>query len=251
MKLQVLGCHGGELPKCRTTCFLIDGVLALDAGALTGTLSLDELCKVDDVVVSHSHFDHVKDLPLMADLIVGRREKPVTIHASKECTKTLRENMFNNSLWPDFTQIPTKKNPVLEIRSFKAGSTFQVGKYKIQSILVSHPVESCGFIVTNGSSSVAMSGDTGPTEQLWKVLNKTPNLKAVLLETSFPNKLQQLADVSGHLTPQTLQGELAKFERNGANVFLYHLKPAFVPQLKKELADLPVEVLELGDTFEF
>ena len=91
MKLQVLGCHGGELPKCKTTCFLIDGVLALDAGALTGSLTLDALCRVDDIVVSHSHFDHVKDLPLLADLIVGRRETPVTIHASRECAKTLRD----------------------------------------------------------------------------------------------------------------------------------------------------------------
>lgn len=247
----MLGCHGGELPKYKTTCFLIDGVLALDAGALTGTLSLERLCKVDDIVVSHSHFDHVKDLPLMADLIVGRRDTPVTIHASSECAKTLRENMFNNSLWPDFTRIPTKKSPVLQIKSFRAGATLKIGKYSVRTVPVTHPVESCGFVVTDGHNAVAMSGDTGPTERLWEVLNGTRNLKAVLLETSFPNRLQQLADISGHLTPQTVRTELTKFERNGAAVFLYHLKPAFVPQLKKELEGLPVEVLELGDTFEF
>jgi cAMP phosphodiesterase len=251
MKLKVLGCHGGELPKYKTTCFLIDDVLALDAGALTGTLDLDKLSRVDDIVVSHSHFDHVKDLPLMADLIVGRRDKPVTIHASTECAKTLRENMFNNSLWPDFTRIPTRKNPVMQIKPFRAGASFKIGKYSVHSVPVTHPVESCGFIVDDGKHAVAMSGDTGPTEKLWKVLNKTKNLKAVLLETSFPNKLQQLADISGHLTPQTLKGELTKFHRNGAEVLLYHLKPAFVPQLKKELEGMPVEVLELGDTFEF
>ena len=251
MKLKVLGCHGGELPKYRTTCFLIDGVLALDAGALTSALSLDELLRVDDVVISHSHWDHVKDLPLMADLVVGRRETPITIHASQKCAQTLRENMFNNELWPDFTKIPTKKNPVVQIKSFRAGSSFTVGKYQIQSVPVSHPVESCGFIVNDGHTTLAMSGDTGPTTRLWKALNKAKNLKALLVETSFPNRLQQLADISGHLTPQTLKSELQKFDRNGASVFLYHLKPAFVPQLKKELAGLPVEVLELGDTFEF
>jgi len=96
-----------------------------------------------------------------------------------------------------------------------------------------------------------MSGDTGPTEQLWRVLNKTPNLKAVLLETSFPNRLQKLADISGHLTPKTLQTELSKFERNGASVLLYHLKPAFLQQLSEELRGLPVEVLKLGDSFDF
>jgi cAMP phosphodiesterase len=230
---------------------LIDEVLALDAGALTSSLALDKLLKVDDILISHSHFDHVKDLPLLADLIVGRREKPVTVWASKECAKTLRENMFNNALWPDFTRIPSRKTPVIQVRSFKAGSTFQIGKYKVQSIPVSHPVESCGFVVTHGDASVAMSGDTGPTEKLWEILNKTRNLKALLLETSFPNRLQQLADISGHLTPQTLRNELSKFHRNGADVFLYHLKPAFVPQLKKELQGMPVEVLELGDSFEF
>jgi cAMP phosphodiesterase len=251
VKLQVLGCHGGELPSCRSTCFLIDGVLALDAGSLTSTLTLEQLCQVEDVIVGHSHFDHVKDLPLMADLVIGRRDRPVTIHASRECARALRENMFNNALWPDFTRIPTRKEPVLRIKPFRAGSTFQVGRYTVQSIPVHHPVESCGFIVTDGPTSVAMSGDTGPTEELWKALNQTPTLKALLLETSFPNMLQKLADISGHLTPHTLQSELAKFDRHGAEVLLYHLKPAFLTQLKQELAELPVRVLELGDTFEF
>lgn len=251
MKLQVLGCHGGELPSCRTTCFLVDEVLALDAGALTSTLTLDQLCKVDDILVGHSHFDHVKDLPLLADLVIGRRDTPVTIHASRECAKALRDYMFNNALWPDFTRIPTRKEPVLRIQTFRAGSSFQVGRYTVQSIPVSHPVESCGFIVSNGQSSLAMSGDTGPTDKLWQALNRVENLKALLVETSFPNALQELADLSGHLTPKTLQSELTKFQRNGTEVLLYHLKPAFVSQLKRELAGLPVEILELGDTFEF
>jgi ribonuclease BN (tRNA processing enzyme) len=251
LKLQILGCHGGELPKCRTTCFLVDGRLALDAGALTSSLPLDALQKVDDILISHSHFDHVKDLPLLADLLIGLRDKPVTIHASTECSKALKSNMFNDSLWPDFTALPNKKKPILKIKAFRAGSSFKIGKYTVQSVPVTHPVESCGFVISDGAMSVAMSGDTGPTEKLWQVLNKTKNLKAVLLETSFPNTMQKLADVSGHLTPKTLAGELKKFNRNGSEVFLYHLKPAFVQQVKEELKGLPVEVLELGDTFEF
>lgn len=250
MKLHVLGCHGGELPRCRSTCFLVDEVLALDAGALTGTLPLDLLCKVDDIILSHSHFDHVKDLPLLADLIVGRRDKPVTVWGSRECIATLRENMFNNTLWPDFTRIPTRKNPVIQLKSFKAGASFKVGPYTVKTVPVTHPVESCGFVISNGKAALGMSGDTGPTTRLWDLFNQTKNLKAVLLETSFPNQLQGLADISGHLTPQTLRDELGKFDRNGAEVLLYHLKPAFVSQLKKELSGMPVRVLELNDTFE-
>ena len=250
MRLRVLGCHGGELPNCRSTCFLLDGVLALDAGALTGSLSLEELACVDDILISHSHFDHVKDLPLLADLMLTRREAPIKVHASKGCAETLRQNMFNELLWPDFTRIPTRKNPVLQLKPFRAGSSLRVGKYQIQSVPVSHPVESCGFVVSDGTSALAISGDTGPTDELWEVLNRTPNLKALLLETSFPNKLQKLADVSGHLTPRTLRRELSKFNRNGASILLYHLKPAFLQQLADELKELPVEILQLGDTFD-
>ncbi len=251
MKLHVLGCHGGELPHCKSTCFLVDDVLALDAGALTSVLDLEQLSRVDHVVLTHSHFDHVKDLPLMADLLVGRRQTPVTIWASHECARALRASMFNDELWPDFTRIPTRKAPVLKIKSFRPGQTFKAGPFSIKSVPVSHPVESCGFIVTRDGVSLGISGDTGPTEALWKVANATKNLKAMLVETSFPNALQRLADISGHLTPATLEAELAKFDRNGAQVLLYHLKPAFVDQLKAEVAHLPVQALELQDVFEF
>ncbi len=251
MRVQILGCYGGELPNYRTTCFLIDDCFAFDAGALTASLSLEQLSKLDDILLSHSHFDHVKDLPLLADLMVGRRSRPVTVHASQECARILRANMFNDSLWPDFTRIPNARNPVIRFKPFRAGSSFRIGKYKIRSISVCHPVESCGFVISDERSSFAISGDTGPTQALWKIVNGTPNLKALLLETSFPNQLQELADISGHLTPQTLRTELAKFKQNGTSVFLYHLKPAYLSELEQEIAGLPVEILKLGDRFDF
>jgi cAMP phosphodiesterase len=251
VRLKVLGPHGGELPGCKSTCFLVDERLALDAGSLTSTLELDELARVDDILLTHSHFDHVKDLPMLSDVLVGRRDKPVTIHSNTECITTLKKNLFNNVLWPDFTVIPTKKDPVFKLRSFKAGSKVKVGKYAVKSVLVSHPVESCGYVVDDGRVSLAISGDTGPTDKFWKVLNGTKNLKAVLVECSFPNALQALADISGHFTPRTLEAELEKFDRRGAEVFLYHLKPAFVDQLKKEVRHLPVHVLELAEQYDF
>lgn len=252
MKLTVLGPHGGELPGCKSTCFLVDGRLSLDAGALTSTLPLEELLGVEDILLTHSHFDHVKDLPMVADLLVGRRDRPVTVHSSTQCIEALKDNLFNNVLWPDFTAIPTRRSPVFKLRSFKAGARVKVGPYSVKSVPVSHPVESCGFVVSDGTSTMAISGDTGPTDKLWKVLNQTPDLDLLLVECSFPNELQALADISGHLTPQTLERELAeKFDRRGCEVLLYHLKPAFVRQLEREVRHLPVHVLRQGDVFDF
>lgn len=254
MRLRVLGCSGGELPRHRTTCFLVDGRLAIDAGALTASLPLAELKKVDDIVLTHSHFDHVKDVPLAADLLIGLRKRPLRVHASTECAETLRENVFNGRLWPDFTRLPSPKHPVLEIRPFAAGRSFRVGRYAVRSIPVHHPVESVGFLLSDGKVTIGVSGDTGPTQAFWRAVNAARRLKALLVEMSFPNALQQLADLSGHLTPNTLARELAKVKRNGYPVYLYHLKPAYAAALRRDLAAQRldgVRILEMGDEFVF
>jgi ribonuclease BN (tRNA processing enzyme) len=254
VKFRVLGCSGGELPDHRTTCFLVDGRLAIDAGALTSSLPLSKLLEVDDVVLTHSHFDHVKDVPLLADLLVGRRTTPVRVHASTECARTLRTNVFNGKLWPDFTRIPSARAPVLQLRPFSTSRAFLAGGVRFQPVPVRHPVESVGFVVSRGKSSFAISGDTGPTKRFWKLVNASPGLKAVLVEVSFPNQLQRLADLSGHLTPRTLASELAKLDRTDLPILLYHLKPAYVPRLRREVAALGlpgVRILEVGDRFTF
>ncbi len=252
MRLRVLGCSGGELQRHRTTCFLVDGKLAVDAGALTSSLPLEALADLDDIVLTHSHFDHVKDVPLVADLLVGRRRRPLRVHASRACARTLRECVFNGQLWPDFTRIPDARRPVLELRPFDPRRPFKAGRYTIAPVPVHHPVESVGLVISDGRASFAVSGDTGPTTRFWEKVNAARGLGALLVELSFPNALQPVADASGHLTPRTLAGELAKVERDGFPVLLYHLKPAHVAALRRELAELAlpnVRVLRTGDAF--
>ncbi len=254
MKLRVLGCSGGELGRHRTTCFLVDEALAIDAGALTSSLALDALARVDHIVLTHSHFDHVKDVPLLADLLVGRRAAPLVVHASPACARTLREDVFNGRLWPDFTRIPSLRHPVLTIRPFDPLRRFRVGRYTVRPVPVAHPVESVGLVLSDGEGAIAVSGDTGPTDAFWEAVNAARNVRALLVETSFPNRLQWLADASGHLTPRTLVSELAKLTRNTFPVYLYHLKPAYASELRRELASMKlrhVRVLARGDEFEF
>jgi cAMP phosphodiesterase len=250
----VLGCSGGELPGHRTTCFLVDGALAIDAGALTASLSLEELVRIDDVILTHSHLDHVKDVPLLADLLVGRRRRPLRIHASRACARTLRESVFNGELSPDFTRIPDARHPVIKIKPFDPARSFKAGRYTVRPVPVRHPVHSVGLLVSDGRAVVAVSGDTGPTTGFWKRVNAQRRLRALLVELSFPNRLQGIADLSGHLTPRTLAGELVKVERDGFPVFLYHLKPAYLAELNQELAALGLEgvrVLEMGEELDF
>ena len=251
MRIRVLGAAGGELPGQGSTSFLVDGTLAVDAGALTSRLGLDELDRVDHVLVTHAHLDHVKDVPQLADLMVGRRRSPVTVHAPRGAASTLRRCVFNGKLWPDFTRIPSASRPVLRIVPFRFGVPFRAGPFEVTGVKVSHSVETAGFLVRRGRSAFAISGDTGPTAAFWREVSRAPGLRALLVEVSFPSRMQALADRTGHLTPRTLAGELAKLERDGVPVYLYHLKPAFRAELRAELAALGLRdatVLDGGET---
>lgn len=250
MRLRVLGCAGGELPGHRATSFLVDEVVAIDAGALTATLPLEALERLEAVVLTHAHLDHVKDLPLVADLLAGRRRPPLVVHASERCARTLRTHVFNGELWPDFTCIP-ERSPAIEIRPFDG--PFRAGGLAFLPVRMAHAVESTGFVVRGSGGAFAISGDTGPTDAFWREVNAAAPLGAILLETSFPSRLQALADASGHLTPSTLGGELAKLAPPAPPVWLYHLKPAHAAEVRAEVAVLHpgVRILSTEDELTF
>ena len=245
MRIRVLGCHGGELPGCRTTCFLVDDKLTIDGGAITAALPLQQILKIDDIFLTHSHFDHVKDVPLMTDLLVGNRERPVVVHGPAETMEAMDKDVFNNRVWPDFRTIHSKEKPVLAFETIPVREPVTCQGLRIRAIPVHHPVFSVGYILEGRDGAVAFSGDTGPTDEFWKAVNATPNLKAVFLELSFPSSMQWLADLSGHLTPKTAMAELEKLDRRGAPVYLYHLKPAVLDEVKSEVRGLRKDFLHV------
>ena len=114
MRLRVLGCSGGIGGRqLRTTSFLVDGDILLDAGSGVGDLSLAELTRIDHVFVTHSHLDHVTSIPFLIDTVGGMRSKPITVHATAATIEILKSHLFNWSIWPDFSEIPTPEAPFM------------------------------------------------------------------------------------------------------------------------------------------
>jgi 3',5'-cyclic-nucleotide phosphodiesterase len=251
--LRVIGCHGGETPRHRTSAFVIDDRLGIDAGSITSGMELKAQCALEAVLVSHAHLDHIRDLATVADNRAQNGCKPLVIAGTKQTIDILKKHFFNDLLWPDFTKIPSASKPTIKYVVLEPEKRTKVAGYDVRAILVSHTIETCAFVVEGKSGALAYSGDTGPTDRLWEVLNATKNLKALLMEVSFPNEEQWIADASGHHTPQTLGPELKKYKNpKDLPTLLYHIKPVFQAKVERECAKLKglnLTVLGLGDQF--
>lgn len=254
MELRVLGCHGGQTNEHRTSAFLVDGRLGIDAGALTSELTLAEQKKVRAVLVSHCHMDHIRDLATLADTRCQSGGPTIVLAGTVETIAALKTHYFNDLLWPDFTKIRTRTNgPTIRYLVMRPEREVEIAGYQVRAVLVHHTVESAGFIVRRGRSSFAYSGDTGPTDRLWKLLEGVGDLKALVMEVSFPNAQQALATISGHHTPRTLEVELLKLgDRKGLPILLFHIKPSFERAVLRELSRIRgrnLTILSPGDTF--
>ena len=253
MELRVVGCHGGETPKHRTSAFVVDERLAIDAGSLTSGIDLKQQFRLAACLVSHAHLDHVRDLATIADNRCQADCEPLIVAATKGTIAVLKKHFFNNLLWPDFSVIPNKSRPTIQFVELKPERRAQIAGYTVRSVLVDHTIESSGFIVEGSDATIAYSGDTGPTDRFWELLRKEPKLKALLMEVSFPNREQKLATVSGHHTPRTLAKDLKKFGKpKDLPTLLYHIKPVFQSEVEQECARLKgvnLTVTALGDQF--
>ena len=255
MEFKVLGCHGGETPRHRTSSFLIDDTIAIDAGSLTGVLSLEEQRALSTVLVSHPHMDHIRDLGMLADNRCQQGGPTVEIAGIAATIEALRTHFFNDCLWPDFTKILADGKPVVSFRTIEAGVETKVGDYHIKPVMVNHTVDTSAFIVRGDNGSIVYGGDTGPTDLLWKETNALKDLRAVLVECSLPTEQQQLAIDSGHHTPVSLSADLSKLTQSEETpVLIYHMKPVFEREILKELAtvqDRNFSILQLEDEFIF
>jgi cAMP phosphodiesterase len=253
MDLRVIGCHGGETPKHRTSAFVVDDRIAIDAGSLTSGMEVSAQCALDAVLVSHAHLDHIRDLATIADNRSQNGALPLTIAATKATIAALKKHFFNNVLWPDFSRIPSARRPAIRYLELTPEMPTRVAGYEVNAVRVDHTIDCCAFTVRGKNGVLGYSGDTGPTDRLWRVLGETKDLKALLMEVSFPNDEARLARVSGHHTPETLARDLKKLA--GAKelpVLLYHIKPSFQAKVERECARLRgfnLTVCALGDHF--
>ncbi len=246
MQLKVLGCYGNVIGPYRATSFLLNGNVLIDAGTVTEVLGDRDLEGISHVLVSHTHVDHVKGLfPLVDELVMLDGRHRLDLVSVGPIVDIISKNLFNNLIWPDFTVIPSEREAIMNLRSVFVEEEVEVAGLRVRPVQVTHTVYTVGYVVKEGGRGFMFTADTGNTGRFWEVAREEKGIDFIIADVSFPNRLERLARISGHMTLSMLTDRLERYGLTGMPVYLTHMKPIFLKEILGELEGAKVPNLRL------
>lgn len=253
MEIRVLGCSGGVGVNLRTTTFMVDRDILIDAGTGVGDLSMDEMSQIRHIFLTHSHLDHIACFPLLIDTLFDRLDRPITIHAQPATIEALEIHIFNNKIWPDFSRLPSAENPVMRFQTMNPGEICTIGNRGFEMIAVNHIVPGVGYRIESPTGVFAFSGDTTSNDTFWAGLNARKKLDVLIVETAFPNNELDLCRRAGHYCASLLAEDLLKLEHQ-PRIYISHNKPGAEAQIfaecEQDIKSHKVFSLNTGARFE-
>lgn len=234
--MKVLGAFGSKTKDSHLSSYLLDEKTVIDAGNLIQSLG-DDFLKLDNILITHAHYDHIVDLPIAIDAFYARLQKPLNIFATQEVIDILKENLFNNKIWPDFSNIllmNQSENTIL-FHSLEYFKEYTIGNFRFKPYPNFHTFGSSGYIIND---TLVFTSDTFLCSHTWDFLNNNMNLKHLIIEVSFPSVLNTLAVSSKHLTPTLLSNELKSLKRNDVKIYINHIKFEYIDEIIEELKEI-------------
>ena len=254
MRVEILGCSGGIGGASRTMCLLVDQDILIDAGSGAGELSLNQIIGINTLFLTHAHLDHCCMLPMLADAAANFRDTPLDVHALPETIAALKRNMLNGEIWPDYTVLPSPEHPYIRCTPITAGATAEINSRKFTALPARHAIPCVGYRLDSGAASLVYSGDTTFCAEFWQALNNIPNLKYLLIETTFLNRNAAGAQRSGHMTAELLARGLRLLQRP-VQLFIVHMEAGREDDTMHEVLQAAAEfkplMLRRGSIFEF
>ena len=254
MDIKILGAHSSESKNSRCISFLIDDTLSIDAGGLTSSLSMKEQKKLRAILLTHEHFDHIKDIPLLA-LNSFRMNKRIKIYSHPAVRSTIENHLLNGCVYPELQEIPVEK-PTVNFYDIVPLREYKVGKYRVKAVPVKHHTNTMGYQVRNlDGKALFYTSDTGPgLYECWQHIS----CNVLLIETTLPNSYDEYARKTGHLTPNLLFDELTMLQQiqlKLPKIIVVHNDPLLENKIKKEIAEvaislkIPIKVANEGMRF--
>jgi ribonuclease BN (tRNA processing enzyme) len=240
--VKILGAHNAESKNTRLVSLLIDDIIAVDAGSLVTELTFPEQEKIKAILLTHGHYDHIRGVPSFA---FNNRDHTTKVFATPQTFKILSSHLIDGVIYPEFTKkIPFfLQKPSLKFVALDPFTPIDVEGYQVIALPVNHTIETVGFEITSkNGKKVFYTGDTGPgLSALWDHIS--PHL--IIVEVTFPNRLENRAINARHLCPKMLKKELKEFHRVKGyfpKVFLIHLSPKYKEEIKNEVEEAAKEL---------
>jgi len=234
MDIKILGAHNSETETTGCICLLINDTLAIDAGSLTSTLSISNQQKIEAILLSHQHYDHIRDVPAIA-LNLSHHGSSIDVYATPEVSAVIETHLLNGIVYPKFHELPQAK-PTVQFKLITPYETFRFNGYQILAVPVNHGDTTVGYQVSDAEGkSMFYTADTGP-ELLDCWQHVSPQL--LIADVTVPNRYGEFARRTGHLTPRLLGEELAIFrELKGylPQVIAVHMDATLEQEIKNEI----------------
>jgi ribonuclease BN (tRNA processing enzyme) len=241
LEIRFLGVHNLESAATKLVSLLVDGVLAVDAGSITTSLTFKEQQRIKSILITHHHFDHVRDLATLglANLDWGTKK----LYCPKEVLDVIFANLLSGVLYPDMTQKPSPESPSLLPCTINEGELMDVDGYNVQAWPVSHGIPTFGYEITDkqGKSVFYTSDTTQWIENCWQYIS--PDL--LVIETTLPNSMKESAIESKHMCPSLLKDTLLDFSKAKGYIpptVVVHINPMHEEQIGKEITAIGDEL---------
>jgi len=254
--LIILGSSGSKSDKGGSSAFMIDALNVVDAGNLLEPLE-EKSATLEHIWLTHSHLDHIIDIAYILDNYYAKREKTLQLFGLPETLETVKKHFLNDTIWPDFSKIPLANGSGMSLayHEIETGKPYPLEVGTIEAIPTEHTVASCGYAIHKKDAGIIITADTCSLDGVIHYLAKTNSVRSLVVECSFPIRMQALANESKHLTPYTLFEALKPLETKDLDIFINHIKPAYQDEICAEIQQMKgtwnITILNDGDTIAF
>ncbi|WP_457597368.1 HD domain-containing phosphohydrolase [Hydrogenimonas sp.] len=235
--LEILGAAASPVKGEGMTSLLLSPSAAIDAGNLVAGLR-GRKGELEHLFLTHSHLDHIVDIPFYLDTTFGERRKSLTIYGTPETLHNIRTHLFCDEIWTDYTRLtlPASGEPAVRMVPLAYGERVALEGVRVTPIRNLHTEGSCAFLVETEEGAVLFSSDTGYYPPLAETIAAIPSLRSLVFELSYPDEMAALAEKTRHLTPRMLAEMLRPLEGLGVPLYLQHLKAPYADTIAKEAA---------------
>jgi len=237
MIIRFLGTHNAESKNTRLVSFVIDDVLAVDAGSLVSELTFPEQKKIKAILLSHGHYDHIRAVPAFA---FNNSDRTTKVIATARTLEILSSHLIDGVVYPKFTsEASFLQKATINLVPLELFKSQQIEGHEVTALPVPHNLDGVGFQIASGDGKTLFyTGDTGPgLSSVWGKIS--PQL--IIADLTWPNSLADAAKSAGHLCPQMLREELTEFRQAKGylpKVVAIHTSPQHEPEIRREVGEV-------------